>query len=80
MDEDEGDFRANASLVCGRQGKNLPLVRYLLTRGADASHPLWAAVWFDDDVLCRALLKSKPRLNLRAMARHRSSTPPGSSV
>jgi ankyrin repeat protein len=31
-----------------------------------ASHPLWAAVWRDDDILCRALLKTQPRLDLRA--------------
>lgn len=35
-------------------------------RGADASYSLWAAVWRDDDGLCRLLLKAKPRLNLRA--------------
>jgi uncharacterized protein len=27
---------------------------------------LWAAVWRDDAMLCRALLAAKPRLNLRA--------------
>ncbi len=36
------------------------------SRDADASYSLWAAVWRDDDVLCRELLKVKPRLNLRA--------------
>jgi ankyrin repeat protein len=42
------------------------LVRFLLGRGADASCSLWAAVWRDDGTLCRALLATKPRLNLRA--------------
>jgi ankyrin repeat protein len=48
------------------RGENLPLVRFLLKRGADASYSLWAAVWRDDGVLCHALLAAKPRLNLRA--------------
>src|SRR5579872_7236589 len=66
MDEDEGDFRANPLWYAVARGENLPLVKFLLKRGADASYSLWAAVWRDDAVLCRALLKSKPRLNLRA--------------
>jgi uncharacterized protein len=66
MDEDEGDFRATPLWYALARGRNLPLVRFLLKCGADASHPLWAAVWFDDDVLCRALLKTRPRLDLRA--------------
>jgi ankyrin repeat protein len=48
------------------RGENLPLVRFLLKRGADASYSLWAAVWRDDSVMMRELLKAKPRLNLRA--------------
>jgi hypothetical protein len=66
MDEDEGDFRANPLWYAVARGENLPLVRFLIKRGADASYSLWAAVWRDDPVLCRALLSSKPRLNLRA--------------
>jgi len=66
MDEDEGDFRATPLWYAVARGENLPLVRFLLKRGADASHPLWAAVWRDDDILCRELLITKPRLNLRA--------------
>src|SRR5207249_4926006 len=46
--------------------ENRTLVRFLLKRGADASYSLWAAVWRDDAVLCRELLRTKPRLNLRA--------------
>ena len=65
MDEDEGDFRATPLWYAVARGENLPLVRFLLKRGADASYSLWAAVWRDDDVLCRELLKVKPRLNLR---------------
>jgi ankyrin repeat protein len=66
MDADEGDFRATPLWYAVARGENLPLVLSLLKRGADASSSLWAAVWRDDDVLCRHLLKSQPRLNLRA--------------
>ena len=66
MGEDEGDFRATPLWYAVARGENLPLVRFLLARGADASTSLWAAVWRDDDQMCRELLKSKPRLNLRA--------------
>ncbi len=65
MDEDEGDFRATPLWYAVARGENLPLVRFLLALGADASTSLWAAVWRDDDEMCRELLKSKPRLNLR---------------
>jgi uncharacterized protein len=66
MDEDEGDFRATPLWYAVARGENLPLVEFLLGRGANASYPLWAAVWRDDAVVCRALLKSKPELNLKA--------------
>jgi len=66
MDEDEGDFRANPLWYAVARGENLPLVRFLIQRGADASFSLWAAVWRDDATLCRALLAARPRLNLRA--------------
>jgi ankyrin repeat protein len=66
MDEDEGDFRATPLWYAVSRGENLPLVRFLLQRGADASYSLWAAVWRDDPVVCCELLNSNPRLNLRA--------------
>jgi uncharacterized protein len=66
MDEDEGDFRATPLWYAVARGENLPLVKFLLQRGANASYSLWAAVWRDDGPLCRALLKSSPELNLRA--------------
>lgn len=66
MEADEGDFRATPLWYAVARGENLPLVRFLLKRGADASYSLWAAVWRDDDVVCRELLNSKPRLDLRA--------------
>jgi uncharacterized protein len=66
MDEDEGDFRATPLWYAVARGENLPLVRFLLKRGADASYSLWAAVWRDHPVVCRELLRVKPRLNLKA--------------
>src|SRR5882762_8705337 len=65
MGQEEGDFRATPLWYAVARGENLPLVEFLLKRGANASYSLWAAVWRDDDVLCRVLLKSKPELNLR---------------
>ncbi len=66
MEEDEEDFRANPVWYAVARGENLPLVTFLLKRGGEASYSLWAAVWRDDAVLCRELLKTKPRLNLIA--------------
>jgi uncharacterized protein len=66
MEEDEEDFRATPVWYAVSRGENLALVRFLLKRGADASYSLWAAVWRDDAVLCRELLKTEPRLNLKA--------------
>jgi uncharacterized protein len=66
MDEDEGDFRATALWYAVARGENLPLVQFLMRQGADPSYSLWAVVWRDDDVVCRELLRSKPRLDLRA--------------
>jgi ankyrin repeat protein len=66
MDEGEGDFRATPLWYAVARGENVPLVEFLLQRGANASYSLWAAVWHDNDLLCRTLLKSKPRLDLRA--------------
>jgi hypothetical protein len=66
MDEDEEDFRATPVWYAVARGENLPLVRFLLKRGANASYSLWAAVWWDDAVLMRELLKARPRLDLKA--------------
>lgn len=66
MDEDEGDFRATPLWYAVARGENMPLVTFLVDRGANASYSLWAAVWRDDEEMCRALLKAKPELNLRA--------------
>ena len=63
---EEGDFRATPVWYAVSRGENLPLVRFLLSRGADASHSLWASVWRDDPVLLSVLLEGRPRLDLRA--------------
>jgi ankyrin repeat protein len=66
MEEDEGDFRATPLWYAVARGENLPLVERLLRHGANASHSLWAAVWRDDDAVCRLLLEASPALNLQA--------------
>jgi ankyrin repeat protein len=66
MDENEGDFRATPLWYAVSRGRNLPLVRALLRRGADPSYSLWSVVWRDDAEMCRQLLEAKPRLNLVA--------------
>lgn len=66
MDEDEGDFRATPLWYAVARGENLPLVTFLVERGANASYSLWAAVWRDDDTMCRVLLKARPQLDLQA--------------
>src|SRR5262249_54881068 len=65
MNEDEGDFRATPLWYAVARGENSLLVRLLLNRGADPSYSLWAVVWRDDSVMCRHLLKAKPRLDLK---------------
>ena len=66
MPAEEGDFRANPVWYAASRGENVPLVRFLLKRGGDASYSLWTAVYRDNVDLMRALLAAKPRLNLRA--------------
>lgn len=61
----DGDFRATALWYAVSRGENLPLVELLLSQGANASYSLWAAVWRDDEAMCRALLQAQPLLNLR---------------
>jgi len=66
MPEDEGDFRANAVWYAASRGRNLPLVKFLLKRGGEASYSLWTASFQHDVPLMRVLLAAKPNLNLRA--------------
>jgi hypothetical protein len=66
MPAEEGDFRANPVWYAASRGENLPLVKFLLKRGGDASYSLWTVVFRDNAEMMRALLAAKPRLNLRA--------------
>jgi len=66
MPAEEGDFRATPLWYAASRGENLPLVKFLLKRGADASYSLWTVVFRDNAEMMRALLAAKPRLNLRA--------------
>jgi ankyrin repeat protein len=66
MTQEEGDFRATPVWYAASRGENIPLVKFLLERGADASYSLWTAVWRDNAPLMQALLGAKPRLDLRA--------------
>jgi uncharacterized protein len=66
MPTEEGDFRANPVWYAASRGENLPLVKFLLRRGGDASYSLWTAVFKDNVDILRTLLAAKPRLNLRA--------------
>ena len=66
MPAEEGDFRANPVWYAASRGENLPLVKFLLRRGGDASYSLWTAVFRDNADMLRALLAAKPRLDLRA--------------
>jgi uncharacterized protein len=66
MPAEEGDFRANPVWYAASRGENVPLVKFLLRRGGDATFSLWTAVFRDNAALMRALLAARPRLNLRA--------------
>jgi uncharacterized protein len=59
-------FRATPLWFASARGENLPLVEFLLDRGADPSYSLSAVVWRDDERFCRVLLSRKPRLDLKA--------------
>jgi len=54
------------SAARARDWQSVTALLFLLRRRANASYSLWAAVWRDDEMVCRALLKSRPNLNLQA--------------
>lgn len=64
----DGDdvFPATPLWYAVARGVNLPLVKHLLKRGARADQCLWAVVWRDDAEMLKALLASRPKLNLVA--------------
>ena len=47
-------------------GNNPKLVDFLIARGAKPDHCLWAIVWRDDAPMMKAVLKTKPKLDLKA--------------
>ncbi len=62
---DDGEvFHATPLWYAVARGVNLPLVKHLLRLGARADYCLWAVVWRDDAEMCKALLSSKPKLDL----------------
>jgi hypothetical protein len=66
MDEEEGDFRATPLRYAVARGGQFPPGRVPTAAWRQRQLLLWAAVWRDGDLVCRALLKSEPELNLKA--------------
>jgi hypothetical protein len=54
----EGSWKATPLWYAVARGENLPLVRYLLGRGADPNHCLWAAAFRDDVAAIELLVRS----------------------
>jgi ankyrin repeat protein len=63
--DDGEDFPATALWYAASWGANPKLVDFLLARGAKADHCLWAIVWRDDAAMMKAVLKTKPRLDIK---------------
>ena len=62
---DDGDLFPATALWCAvAWGRNVPLVRDLLKRGANPDHCLAAVVWANDAPLARLLLKAGSRTEL----------------
>lgn len=53
----EGDWCATPLWYAIARGRNLPLARFLLGRGADPNHSLWAAAFNDDVAAVRLLVR-----------------------
>jgi len=53
----EGDWLATPLWYAIARGRNVPLARFLLKRGADPNHCLWAAAFNDDVPAVRLLVK-----------------------
>lgn len=54
----EGDWKATPLWYAIGHGKNLELAKYLLRRGADPEHCLWAAAYNDSVAAIRLLLRA----------------------
>jgi hypothetical protein len=64
-EQDGGEWQANAVWFATGRGQNLPLLKFLLKRGGDPSYSLFAVLWGYKPEFARALVKYKPRMNLR---------------
>lgn len=53
----EGTWKATPLWYAVARGRNPALARFLLERGADPNHCLWAAAYWDDVAMIRLLLK-----------------------
>lgn len=53
----EGDWKATPVWFCISRGRNLKLAEFLLKRGADPNHALWAASFNEDRAAIRLLVK-----------------------
>jgi ankyrin repeat protein len=62
----EENFRATPLWYAIAWGKNVPLARYLLERGADPRHCLWAAAFNDDIAALRLLARHGAPLDASA--------------
>ena len=51
----EGEFRATPLWYAIARGENPTLAKYLLGRGADPNHCLWAAAYWDDTAMIKLL-------------------------
>jgi ankyrin repeat protein len=65
IDIESVEWRANAVWFATGRGHNLPLVRLLLERGGDPSYSLFTVLWGYKPEFARALVRHKPRMNLR---------------
>jgi ankyrin repeat protein len=62
----EGRFRATPLWYAIAFGKNLDLARYLLKRGSDPNHCLFAAAYNDDSAAIKLLVKNGAEMNPEA--------------
>lgn len=59
----EGEWKATPLWYAVGRGKNLALARYLLERGADPEHCLWAAAYNDSPAVIRLLVRAGARVD-----------------
>lgn len=67
----EGEWKATPLWYSIARGRNLALAKYLLKRGCDPNHCLWAAVFHDDRKAIRLLIDCGAQVD----PRHEEGTP-----